>query len=127
MKRTRKTKRPQSTASKPRLTPEQQKALDFERQTWTPAMAAEWSGIPYRTLYRLLREGLIPCIPVGESQTQKWPNAKSGKRERACFRFMIPRVAFINWLESIGKPDPASIGTTGTGKPDRNDVELSAA
>jgi hypothetical protein len=122
MSRTKKTpaspKRPQSIASKPRLTPEQEKALDFERQTWTPAMASEWSGIPYRTLYRLLREGLVPCIPIGESQTQKWPKGKTGKRSRACFRFVIPRVSFINWLESIGKPDPETIGTIGTGKPD---------
>jgi hypothetical protein len=82
-------------------------AVDHNRNTWSPAMAAAWSGIPTRTLYRMLRDGNVPCIPIGDSQTQKWPFAHDGKRRRACFRFMIPRVAFMRWYENIGKPaDP---------------------
>jgi hypothetical protein len=80
-------------------------ALDFERNSWTPKIAAAWAGVPERTLYRLLRDGAVPCLPMGESQDQKWPKAHDGKRRRTCFRFLIPRVAFIKWWESIGKPD----------------------
>lgn len=79
-------------------------ALDFERNSWTPKIAAAWAGMPERTLYRLLRDGAVPCLPMGESQIQNWPRAHDQKRRRACFRYVIPRVAFIRWWESIGKP-----------------------
>ena len=79
-------------------------ALDFERNSWTPKIAAAWAGMPERALYRLLREGAVPCLPMGESQIQNWPRAHDKKRRRACFRYVIPRVAFIRWWESIGKP-----------------------
>jgi excisionase family DNA binding protein len=73
-----------------------------ERNTWTPRMAAEWAGVPLRTLYRLLREGVLPCIRVGDSQVQRWPNAHNGKRKRACFKYLIPRQAFIKAWENLG-------------------------
>lgn len=76
-----------------------------EKNSWSPAEAAAWAGIPVRTLYRLLREGVVPSLPMGDAQEQKFPNANNGKRKRACFRYVIPRVAFIRWWESIGKPD----------------------
>jgi hypothetical protein len=65
-------------------------------------MAAAWAGIPARALYRLLRAGNVPSIPIGESQSQDWSNSRTGTRERACYRYMIPRTAFIRWWESIG-------------------------
>ena len=34
---------------------------------------------PERTLYRLLRKGIVPCILMGERQTQDWPSAHDGK------------------------------------------------
>ena len=86
-------------------------AVDMSRNTWTPAMAAAWSGIPYRTLLMMMRQGRAPCIPIGESQAQKWPRAGDGKRRRACFKYMVPRVSFMRWYESIGRPDSGGMGT----------------
>jgi hypothetical protein len=82
-----------------------------EKNSWSPAEAAEWANIPLRTLYRLLAEGKVPSLPMGDAQTQAFPLARSGKRKRACFRYVIPRVAFIKWWESIGRPGsrPAEI------------------
>jgi hypothetical protein len=73
-------------------------------------MAAAWAGIPPRTLYRLLRayEKEIPCLRIGESQEQRWPRAHDGKRNRACFRYIIPAKAFMTWWETLGKPEPKS-------------------
>jgi hypothetical protein len=86
-------------------------APNYERlNTWTPAIAAEWAGIPLRALYRLLREGAVPCIPMGDTQNQNWPKGRNGKRKRTCYRFIIPRVAFVKAWESIGKP-PRDMGT----------------
>jgi hypothetical protein len=76
-----------------------------EKNSWTPVEAATWANIPVRTLYRLLRDGVVPALPMGDAQTQRFPNARDGKRRRACFRYVIPRVAFIKWWESIGKAD----------------------
>jgi hypothetical protein len=76
-----------------------------EKNSWTPGEAAKWANIPTRTLYRLLREGAVPSLAMGEAQTQQFPNARNGKRKRSCFRYVIPRVAFIKWWESIGKPN----------------------
>jgi hypothetical protein len=49
----------------------------------------------------------MPCtgIPIVDSQTQKWPGTRDGKRRRACFRYMIPRLAFMRWYENIGRSD----------------------
>jgi hypothetical protein len=73
-----------------------------DKNSWTPPEASLWSGIPLRTLYRLLRDGAVPRLPTGEPQEQIFPNAHDGKRKRACFRYVIPRAAFIRWWESIG-------------------------
>jgi hypothetical protein len=77
-----------------------------EKNSWSPSEAAIWAGVPVRTLYRLLREGAVPALPMGEAQVQHFPRANNGKRKRACFRYVIPRVAFIKWWESLGKPVP---------------------
>src|SRR5215469_6416415 len=69
--------------------------LDLKRNSWTPKMAAEWAGMPERALYRLLRDGVVPCLPMGGRQTQNFPKAGDKQRRRACFRYVIPRVAFI--------------------------------
>jgi hypothetical protein len=78
-------------------------AVDMSRNTWTPQMASAWSGIPYRTLLQMCKEGRCPSIPLGEPQAQKWPKGKSGRRRRACFKYMIPRHSFIRWFQSIGR------------------------
>jgi hypothetical protein len=70
-------------------------------------MAASWAGIPERTVYRLLREGIVPSIPMGTAQIQQLPAAHDGKRRRACFKYVIPRKAFIRWFEGIGKREPS--------------------
>lgn len=76
-----------------------------QRNTWTVVMAAEWAGIPTRTLYRLLRDGVVPSIQLGDPQEQQWPSAHDGKRKRACYRFLIPRQAFIRAWENLGNND----------------------
>ncbi|MGA7235936.1 MAG: hypothetical protein WBY44_09660 [Bryobacteraceae bacterium] len=72
------------------------------KNTWSVKEAALWAGVPERTLYRLLRKGIVPCILMGERQTQDWPSAHDGKRRRACYRFLIPRQAFMTAWETLG-------------------------
>ena len=72
-----------------------------ERPHWSVQEAAAWSGIPLRTLYRLLAEGIAPSVPVGKR------NRRSGVRNRACFRYVIPRAAFQRWFEA-GAPTGTS-------------------
>jgi hypothetical protein len=76
--------------------------IDFTRNTWSVKVAARWAGVPERTLYRMLRENIVPCIAMGESQVQKLSTAKLGKRMRKCYRFVIPRVAFMRAWENLG-------------------------
>jgi hypothetical protein len=95
-------------ARKNRSLRKQPSALDFARNSWTPKIAAAWADIPERALYRLLRDGAVPCLPMGKSQIQNWPIAHDKKRRRACFRYVIPKAAFIRWFENIGKPERIS-------------------
>jgi hypothetical protein len=76
--------------------------IDHTRNTWSVKIAAAWAGVPERTLYRMLRESMLPCIAMGDVQQQRLPTARSGKRIRRCYRFIIPRVAFMRAWESIG-------------------------
>jgi hypothetical protein len=76
--------------------------------TWSVKEAALWCGIPERSLYRLLRAAVLPCIAMGDLQEQKLPKARSGKRVRKCYRFVIPRVAFMKAWEGF-------TGSTGVG------------
>jgi hypothetical protein len=78
------------------------KALLHQVNNWTPVQASEWSGIRYRTLLRLLKEGLVPSIQVGDAQNQEMPDGK--RRRRAASTWVIPRVAFMKWFENIGAP-----------------------
>jgi hypothetical protein len=80
------------------------RALLYQSNNWTPQQAAEWSGIRYRTLLRLLKEGLVPAIAVGDVQNQDMGDGK--RRRRSCAMYLIPRVAFQRWFENIGAPDP---------------------
>jgi hypothetical protein len=75
--------------------------IDFSKNTWTVKMAAAWAGIPERTLYKLLRAGVLPCIAMGDLQEQKLPAARSGKRVRRCYRFVIPATAFRRAWENL--------------------------
>lgn len=77
---------------------------------WTPQQAAEWSGINYRALLRLLKEGHVPAIPLGPRQMQNMGKGK--RRRRACTTYAIPRRAFVRWFQNIGAPDPSTIGKT---------------
>jgi hypothetical protein len=86
-------------------------AVDLASNTWSVAMAAKWSGIPYRTLLRMCQQGRCPCIPIGSGSSQKWAKADDGKRRRSCFKFMIPRHSFMKWFETIGRPDAGGMGS----------------
>src|SRR5262245_32522425 len=74
--------------------------IDLSKNTWTVKEAALWAGIPERTLYRLLRAGVLPCIAMGDTQVQDLATAKNGKRVRRCYRFVIPSRAFQKAWES---------------------------
>lgn len=78
--------------------------------TWTVGQAAEWADVPKRTLYRMIKAEIVPCIiPIGEPQEQKLAKAHTGTRNRTCFRFLIPRVAFMKWWENYtGKTGAAA-------------------
>jgi hypothetical protein len=78
--------------------------IDHTRNTWNVKMAAAWAGIPERSLYKLLRASALPCIAMGDIQFQNLPKAKSGKRVRKCYRFIIPRVAFMKAWENLSSP-----------------------
>jgi hypothetical protein len=86
-------------------------AVDMASNTWSVAMAAKWCGIPYRTLLRMCQQGRCPAIPIGEGGNQKWPAAKNGRRRRSCFKFMVPRVSFMRWFESIGRETGGGMGS----------------
>jgi hypothetical protein len=86
-------------------------SVDFTKNTWSVRMAAAWAGIPERTLYRLLSAGAVPCIAMGDSQIQHLSTAKSGKRVRKCYRFVIPRAAFMRAWENLG--NACGSGNTG--------------
>lgn len=92
---------PNKPATKRRKSPEAAIAL-MRKNRWSAQEASAWSGIPTRTLYRLLREGVAPSIPMGDPQVQRLDVARNGQRRRSCFRFLIPRVAFMRWYEGIG-------------------------
>jgi hypothetical protein len=73
-----------------------------QRNTWTVGQAAEWAQVPTRTMYKLLRDGVVPSIPMGACQTQQLPGARDGKRRRTCYRYLIPRAAFVKAWENLG-------------------------
>lgn len=91
-------------ASKSKPTKRVIKQALHRTNNWTPQQAAEWSDIRYRTLLRMLKEGLVPSIRIGTEQQQDMGQGK--RRRRACAKYLIPRTAFIRWFESIGAPDP---------------------
>jgi hypothetical protein len=66
-------------------------------QVWTPAQAAQWSGMKYRLLLRFLRDGRVPYI-----------EAAPANRETATSRriYLIPREPFQKWLTGITAPGP---------------------
>jgi hypothetical protein len=78
------------------------------KNSWNPVEAAFWANIPLRTFYDMLRQGAIPVLPMGNRQDQKYPRARSGKRRRACFRYVIPAKAFMRWFESLSAPGAGS-------------------
>jgi excisionase family DNA binding protein len=58
-------------------------------ETLTPHEVAKICGFGVTNTYKMLADGTIPSIRVGN-------------------RFFIPRVALQNWLASCGKPDQAA-------------------
>jgi hypothetical protein len=78
-----------------RVTP---KRIDLDRiQVWTPRQAAKWSGIKYRVLLRLIKANMVPYIACATERP-----AASDHRI-----YLIPRIPFQRWLNSIG-PNAAS-------------------
>jgi hypothetical protein len=86
-------------------------ALLLQKNNWVAQEAADWSGIEYRTLLKLLKAGLVPTIPIGKPQVHNMGKGKR-RKHRACSKFIIPRVAFMRWFENIGAPGPDGIGNT---------------
>ena len=73
---------------------------------WTAVEAARWSGISYRALLALLRDGQVPCLRVGEAQSQNMGRGNK-KRRRACGRYLLPVVAFKKWFENLPPAESA--------------------
>jgi hypothetical protein len=71
---------------------------------WTPQQVSDWAEIPLRTTYTLLNNRTIPSLMTGEPQEQRLESARTGKRKRRCFRFLIPSKAFRAWWETYNKP-----------------------
>jgi hypothetical protein len=80
------------------------------KELWTAEEAAEWAGVHYRVLLRLLRAGAVPCIPVGRACVLQMRNGTH--RKRSCSKYMVPKLAFQRWFRNIGCPDPSMIGKT---------------
>jgi hypothetical protein len=75
------------------------KPVDLLRlQVWTPRQACAWSGFKYRVLLRLLKAGVVPHILAAPAR-----QTISNKRI-----YLIPRVPFQRWLESIGQSATAA-------------------
>ena len=68
---------------------------DLTRTSWSVRQASAWSGIPLRTLYGMLADGLVPSVPVNPHHIPR-----AGARTRKCFRYVIPRAAFQRWFEA---------------------------
>jgi hypothetical protein len=66
---------------------------------WTVTQASRWSYIPYRTLLRMIRAGVVPVIRCEPARP------KASKR-----KLLIPREPFLRWLNS---PSPAVMPATG--------------
>ena len=68
------------------------KPVNLDRiPVWTPTQASQWSGIKYRTLLRMIRAGVVPCIRCEPAR------AAAPKR-----KLLIPREPFQKWLANIG-------------------------
>ena len=78
-----------------------------ENNLWTVAEAARWSGIPYRSLLVLMSEGRVPCIRIGRAKVHNMGRGKKPRR-RSCTKFLVPRLAFVNWFETLA---PALAGS----------------
>jgi hypothetical protein len=74
--------------------------VDLNRlPVWTVTQASRWSYIPYRTLLRMIRAGMVPVIRCEPAR----PAASKRK-------LLIPREPFLRWLNT---PSPAVGATTG--------------
>jgi hypothetical protein len=71
-----------------------------EPQLWSVAQGSAWSGIPYRPLLKMFERGEAPCLRVGEPQIHKMGKGRK-QRRRACSRYLVPRVAFMNWFMTL--------------------------
>jgi hypothetical protein len=70
---------------------------------WSKAQCAAWSGLPPKTITRLVKAGVIPAIAVGAEVEQILPNG--ARRTRACNRYMILSKPFIAWFEGLSAGD----------------------
>jgi hypothetical protein len=79
--------------AKKRSAPVKTKPVDLDCvQVWTPRQTCLVTGLKYRQLMRLIHANMVPHITCATERP-----AKSEKRI-----YLIPRVAFLQWLANIG-------------------------
>lgn len=59
--------------------------------------AADWSGLRYRALLRLVKDGVIDAVIVGPEQQHNMSDGK--QRRRVCSKYLIRVKPFIAWVE----------------------------
>jgi len=74
---------------------------------WTLPDSADWSGIPYKILLRLVKAGVIQAVTIGDKVKQTMPNGQ--RRVRACAKFLILSKPFITWVDGLGAGDKLAI------------------
>jgi hypothetical protein len=83
--------------------------LTVNENLWTVQQAARWSGIPYRALLELVKDGQVPCLRVGKPQSQNMGRGRK-RRLRTCARFLIPKTSFVRWFEALEPPGHGRAG-----------------
>jgi hypothetical protein len=85
--------------------PVERMAALLAKNSWSVREAAEWAGVPPGTIYTLLKAKKLPCLAMGSPQEQKIASARSGKRKRRCYRFVVPAKAFRVAWEGFAKAE----------------------
>jgi hypothetical protein len=95
-----KTRSVRSVAARQKAAHARRKPINLELlQVWSVRQTCQWSGFKYRVLLRLLRARIVPHILAEPAR-----RAVSEKR-----MYLIPRVPFQRWLNSIGPSGAAAL------------------
>lgn len=103
------TKRPHKGRAKRRK--RTRRPFDPAARLWTVPQCVPWSGLPYATILRLVKTGVIDAIKIGGEVPQNFK--KSGKqRARSCAKYMILSRPFIAWVDGFAPGDKLTVTKT---------------